>query len=160
MNNLAVGLGEIKVSRNPQDVLVAFGLGSCVGIGLFDPVVRVGGMLHAVLPKNNNNNDANSAKFVDTGLRLLLDQVINAGGLKSRLVVRMAGGANILTAPGANSTFDIGTRNAETANIALNELGLKLSKVDIGGHTGRTVRLYILDGRMTVRMMGSQEKEM
>ena len=76
VNNIAVGLGEIKLSDDPNTVLVAFGLGSCVGIGIFDPVKRIGGMLHAVLPSSTtNNNQEVPSKYVDTGIPLLLTEL-------------------------------------------------------------------------------------
>ena len=156
-NDISVGLGEIKISKNPDDVLVAFGLGSCVGICLYDPKIHLGGLLHAVLPKVNGNEK--TGKYVDSGVNLLLDELIKAGALKSRLTVRMAGGANMLTAPGLSSTFEIGTRNIDSARQVLKELGFIIKKEEVGGQTGRTVRLYVVDGNMTIRVMGGKERE-
>jgi len=154
----SVGLGEIKISGEVTDVLVAFGLGSCVGIGFYDPKIHLGGLLHAVLPQSKNNNEA-EAKYVDTGIKLLLKQMVEAGAVPSRLIVRMVGGANMLTAPGLANSFDIGTRNVEAAKEVLKSLKLSISAEEVGGSIGRTVRLYIADGRMTIRMMGGQERE-
>jgi chemotaxis protein CheD len=156
----SVGLGEMCISRNPNDVLIAFGLGSCLGIGMYDPVVKVGGMIHVVLPEQKSGNDPNLAKFVDTGIPLLLSKVISEGAVQSRLIVRMGGGANMLTSPGLSGIFDIGTRNIAKAHEIFKELNIKLVKEEVAGHVGRTVRLYIADGRMTVRMMGSQERDL
>ncbi|HPH96737.1 MAG TPA: chemotaxis protein CheD [Anaerolineaceae bacterium] len=158
-NHLAVGLGEIKVSRDLSDVLVAFGLGSCVGVGMYDPGTHVAGLLHAVLPINNDASEEFQAKYADTGIRLLLDMVLKAGAVRSRIVVKMAGGANMLTAPGFTNSFDIGSRNITSARNTLKELGFRLASEEVGGQTGRTVRLYVPDGRMTIRMMGGQERE-
>ena len=156
----SVGLGEMCVSRDPNDVLIAFGLGSCLGIGIYDPVAKLGGMIHVVLPEQKSGNDTNLAKFVDTGIPLLLGKVISVGGIQSRLIVRMGGGANMLTSPGLSGIFDIGTRNINKAHQVFKELNIKLLKEEVGGQVGRTVRLYIADGRMTVRMMGSQERDL
>lgn len=156
----SIGLGEFHVSNDPHDVLVAFGLGSCLGIGMFDPVTRIGGLIHVVLPEHKVGNDPNNAKFVDTGIPLLLEKLVAAGAVQSRLVVRMAGGANMLVSPGLSGTFDIGTRNTSMAHQVLKKMNLKLQKEEVGGQVGRTVRLYIVDGRMTVRMMGSQERDL
>jgi chemotaxis protein CheD len=134
-------------------------LGSCVGIGIYDPISHVGALLHAVLPKCNNATDPTPAKYVDTGVKMLLDQVVQAGALKNRLIIRMAGGANILNSPSLSATFDIGNRNIQAARIALQELGLKTVNEEVGGQTGRTVRLYVATGKMTIRMMGEQERE-
>jgi chemotaxis protein CheD len=154
----SVGLGEIKIGSGPADVLVAFGLGSCVGIGMYDPKIHLGGLLHAVLPQSKNNSDV-EAKYVDTGIRLLLSQMVAAGAVQSRLIVRMVGGANMLTAPGLANSFDIGTRNVEAAREMLKSLRMSITAEEVGGSIGRTVRLYIADGRMTIRMMGGQERE-
>lgn len=158
-NHIAVGLAEIKISNDPNDVLVAFGLGSCLGIGMYDPMLKLGGLLHAVLPKAGNHTEELSAKYVDTGIRLLLNQLTQLGALPARLKVRMVGGANILVAPSLSSTFDIGARNISAAYQVFKELGIKLISEEVGGQTGRTVRMYILDGRMTIRVMGGQERE-
>jgi chemotaxis protein CheD len=156
----SVGLGEMRISRDPNDVLIAFGLGSCLGIGMYDPVAKLGGMIHVVLPEQKSGNDANLAKFVDSGIPLLLANVIAIGGVQSRLIVRMGGGANMLTSPGLSGIFDIGSRNIAKAHQVFKELNIKLLKEEVGGQVGRTVRLYISDGRMTVRMMGSQERDL
>jgi chemotaxis protein CheD len=155
-NSLTVGLGEIQISQNAMDVLVAFGLGSCVGVGLYDPVARIAGLLHAVLPESNGTEEK-SPKYVNFGVPMLLDQVVAAGALRARLVVRMAGGANMLTAPGFTNSFDIGTRNITAARAALMSLGLTLRAEEVGGNIGRTVRLFVTDGRMTIRSMGNPE---
>lgn len=157
-NDISVGLGEIKVSKDPDDVLVAFGLGSCVGVGLYDPFTHIGGLLHALLPVTNGK-EAPTPKYADSGIELLIEHLVKLGASKSRLIVRMAGGANMLTAPGLSATFDIGSRNVESARITLKNFGLKLMSEEVGGQTGRTVRMYILNGRMTIRMMGGQERE-
>lgn len=157
-NDISVGLGEIKISSKPDDVLVAFGLGSCVGIGMYDPKIHIGGLLHAVLPLSNGQ-DPPTPKYVDTGIQLLVDQLIKEGANRSRIITRMVGGANMLTAPGLSSTFDIGTRNINSAHTILNEIGFKIHNEEVGGQIGRTVRLYVVDGRMTLRVMGGQERE-
>jgi chemotaxis protein CheD len=155
-HSLTVGLGEIHISTTPQDVLVAFGLGSCVGVGVYDPVAHVAGLLHAVLPEANGSEPP-SAKYVNTGIPLLLEQVEKAGALRARLTVRMAGGANMLTAPGFTQSFDIGARNIAAAHAKLQQLGLRLAAEEVGGNVGRTVRLYSSDGKMTIRSMGNPE---
>lgn len=159
LNTIAVGLGELQVSRNPNDVLVAFGLGSCVGIGFYDPVTKIAGLLHALLPIHPNGVYDNSPRYVNSGLSALLVELIRCGADRNRLVVRMAGGANMLTAPGFNQSFNIGSRNIEAARVTLASLNLKLSGEEVGGNSGRTVKFYVADGRMTIRTMGNQERE-
>ncbi len=158
-NTVSVGLGEIKVSRDPLDVLTAFGLGSCLGIGIFDPETRVAGLLHAILPNMPNGSVEQPGRYVDSGIRALLQHILRAGGNPHRLIVRMAGGANMLVAPGFSPTLNIGSRNIEVAYNTLRDLNLKLLSQDVGGTTGRTVRFYVADGRMTIRTVGNQERE-
>ena len=158
LNILVVGLGEMKVSSDPKDVLVAYGLGSCLGIGMYDPVARLGGFLHAILPANPNGMVGQPSKYVDTGIMALLDQLTRQGGDRRRLVIRMAGGANILTSPGFSQALNIGSRNADAARAVLASLDLKISGEEVGGKSGRTVRFYIKDGQMTIRTIGNQER--
>jgi chemotaxis protein CheD len=158
-NTLAVGLGEIKISRDPGDLLVAYGLGSCLGIGVYDPVIRLAGMLHAILPVNPNGSTENAGKYVDSGVAMLLEQLIRLGGDRKRFILRMAGGANMLVAPGMTSVLNVGSRNVESAFATFSAMNLKLASHEVGGNTGRTVRFYVADGRMTIRTMGNQERE-
>ncbi|MFZ5808887.1 MAG: chemotaxis protein CheD [Chloroflexota bacterium] len=158
-DNLAVGLGEIKLSRNPDDVLVAYGLGSCVGIGMYDPQVRVAALLHAVLPDSPNGAVERSPKYVSSGIEMMLEEMMKHGAQPSRLIIRMAGGANMLAAPGFAQTFNIGTRNVEAAYETLKKFRLKIASQEVGGTSGRTVRFYVRDGRMTIRTVGNQERE-
>jgi chemotaxis protein CheD len=116
-------------------------------------------MLHAVLPVKTNGASEQSTRFVDSGIVELMEQVMRAGAERSRLVVRMAGGANMLIAPGFSQTFNIGSRNAEAAYDTLSSLNLKLASQEVGGNSGRTLRFYIADGRMTIRTVGNQERE-
>ena len=158
-NMINVGLGEQAISRNPQDILVAYGLGSCLGIGMFDPISRVAGLLHAVLPEHLNNSGAAPGKFVDTGISALIEGMAKAGADRRRLIVWMAGGANMILSPAMTKTFDIGNRNTQMAYKVFDLLNIRLSGQEVGGNTGRTVRLYVVEGRMTVRMVGQQEHD-
>lgn len=155
---LPVGLGEIKVTGDPGEVLVAYGLGSCVGVGVYDPVAKVAGLLHAVLPQSLNGTESAPGKFVTTGVPKLIEEMEKAGALRSRLQVRIAGGANMLSAPGAKQSFNIGERNVAQTRVSLDAMRLRLLAEDVGGTVGRTVRLFAADGRMTVKALGSQEK--
>ncbi len=157
--SVAVGLGEIKISRNPADVLVAYGLGSCMGVGMYDPEARVGGLLHAVLPVRNGTGDVLAAKYVDTGLAQLLDELTQAGAERRRLIVRMAGGANMLGMSDPARLFNIGQRNIVAAHEFLTAHRLRAQAQTVGGTAGRTMRVYVANGRMTVRSMGHHEQD-
>lgn len=157
---LAVGLGEARVSCEPGEILVAYGLGSCLGICMVDPVARVSGLLHAVLPERSNGAEALSLKFVDSGIAGLLTRMAEAGAERKRLIVRVAGGASMLATAGLKPLLNIGERNIIAARAAFAALSLKVAAEDVGGNTGRTVRLYVATGRATVRKMGGQEREL
>ena len=163
-NLISLGLGESHVSRDPQDVLVAYGLGSCLGVCMIDPWARVAGLLHAVLPEQTSALDPNSsapaAKYVNRGIESLLADMLKEGAIKSRIIVRMVGGANMLISPALTSAFDIGTRNIEKARDTFKRLGMKIVAEEVGGHTGRTVRVYVADCRITVKQVGETEHEM
>ncbi len=159
-NPISLGLGELAVSQDPEDVLVAYGLGSCLGISMVDSSAHVAGLLHAVLPEGLNGEDATShGKYVNSGIENLLAAMTKAGALQNRIVIRVVGGANMLIAPGLTSSFDIGTRNVEKARSTFLRLKLKVLVEEVGGHTGRTVRVYVADGRVTVRVVGEKEHE-
>lgn len=159
-NSLAVGLGEIKVSREPGDVLVAYGLGSCVAVGVYDPLSRVTGLLHAVLPERTNGADPQCPKYVDSGIAALLQRVEQVGALRSRLVVRVVGGANMLALSTFKQALNIGERNIAAARATLSSLRLRVAAEEVGGNKGRTVRLYVADGRMNVRVLGSETRDL
>lgn len=167
-NNIrAVPIGEIVVSDTAEDVLVAYGLGSCVAICLYDPVARVGGMLHALLPTTPNNPGRNrdatttpSAKFVDQGTPILIESLTTLGARRTRLTAQLCGGARVLSAPGfeEESILSIGERNVQAAESMLKAAGIQIKAHDTGGHIGRTVRLYIASGQVTVKSLEHKEK--
>lgn len=157
---LAVGLGEIQVSRDPQDQLVAYGLGSCVAVAMHDPAARIAGLLHAVLPERPQEAAPLCPKYVDAGIQALLEQVEALGAVRFRLHVRLVGGANMLALANAGLALNIGERNIAIARSTLAGLRLRVAAEDVGGNKGRTVRLSVADGRMTVRVLGSQTREL
>lgn len=147
---ISIGLGEFVVSKKPGIVLAAFGLGSCLGIAAYDPVKKVGGMVHAMLPQQKNG-DSNPAKFVDTGIMFLQDRLLEQGARRENIIWRYAGGAQMLTAPGLSDRFAIGQQNIQMAQQVFTRHRLRVAGVDTGGFQGRTVRLFVGTGEMTVR---------
>jgi len=165
-NSRVVRIGEFVVSNDPNDVLVAYGLGSCVVVCLYDPMANVGGMLHALLPTAQNENQlaVNPAKFVDQGVPLLLDAVLKQGARRIWLKSSLCGGAQLFNnhlmhnKPGDNGHLNIGQRNVLAAHEALKAAGIRLHAQATGGSAGRTVRLYLADGRTTVKTLGKGEE--
>lgn len=159
-NVRSVSIGQIVVSKSAADVLVAYGLGSCVAVSFYDPQVKVAGMLHALLPIASGKGRApdNPTKFVEPGVTILLDEVKKMGASPHRLVVRICGGAQMLTAPGFSNTLNIGERNVAMAREVLKRLGFTIKAADTGGNAGRTAKLYVASGEMTIRTMGQKER--
>jgi chemotaxis protein CheD len=161
-----VAIGEMMVSADPDDVLVVYGLGSCVLICLYNPVARVGGMLHALLPgstwgHNGRNGRNKPAKFVNQGVPLLLGSLVELGlnsSTSTRLEASVCGGAQIVSRTGFDhASPNIGERNVLAARMALQAAGLKVEAEAVGGNVGRTVKFYIATGRVTVKTLGQEE---
>lgn len=155
---ISVSLGEIRSVHKSSEVLVAFGLGSCVAICLWEPVIELALMAHVVLPASGGRNDVNPGKFADLALPRMVDQVRSLGGRSERLVVRIAGGASVLAMPGAPPLLQVGDRNVEAVLAVAERLRLHVSARDVGGVRGRTVRLAGASGDVYVRTLGEAER--
>jgi chemotaxis protein CheD len=155
----SVPVGEMMVSTNSDDVFVVYGLGSCVVICLYDPLVQVGGILHALLPGStwSRNGKGKPTRFVNQGLPLLIDSLVALGAEPERLEAKLCGGARVVAKPGFADSLNIGKRNVEAARIALQTVGFKIKAEAIGGQMGRTVRMYIANGRVTIKTLGQAE---
>lgn len=154
---IAVGLGEIAVVHQRLCILVAYGLGSCIGVAAYDPVGPVAGMIHAVLPRFRPG-DAAPTKFVDSGIPALVAEMERHGAKQQRIRWYAAGGAQMLVAPGFKGMFNIGQQNIEMMHEIFARYGLTLSGAALGGHVGRTLKLYGANGRVTVRSAGQNEE--
>jgi chemotaxis protein CheD len=144
---LVAGIGEMVVTDNPNAALVAYGLGSCVALSLWDPKARVAGLAHFMLPSGPLSHPP--VKFVDSGLPEFLAEFTRRGGNLRRAQTKAAGGAAMLAVMA--STMEIGKRNAEALEAALHRHGLRLLGRDLGGRTGRTVQLEGSTGRLLVK---------
>ena len=160
VRTVTVGLGELKVSQDPQEVLIAYGLGSCVAVCIHDPMTGVAGMLHVLLPEANGAAPTSPARFADTGVPLLLAEASKRGAVRGRLVVKIVGGAAVLALPGAAPALQVGERNIQAVRAALARERLPLAAEDTGGTVGRTVQLFVRDGRVLVRTIGQGEREL
>ncbi len=158
MGKKIIGIAEIHADVAPN-VIVTLGLGSCVGATLYDPVKKVGGMVHIMLPDSNGDPKGKPAKYADTAVPLLLEKVLKLGAEKSRLVAKLAGGAQMLKFSRSNTANSIGTRNAEEAKKALRKLGLRIVAEDTGGSYGRTIELDLETGKLLVKTVGYGKKE-
>lgn len=157
-----VGLAELKSSARPGQVLVCYGLGSCVGLALYDAVAHVGVMVHVLLPDSSLGRSAEAppGKFADTAIPAGIAEAVKLGAVRSRLVARMAGGARMLNVVGAGSKLDIGARNIEAVRAGVQQHGIRLAGEDVGGTYGRTLQLFIETGRLLVSTVGRGEREL
>lgn len=152
-----VGISEFRVAGAPA-VLVAYGLGSCVGVILDDRQRRLGGMAHTLLPSPRSGGEGGRrAKFVDAAVLLLVEELVSRGSAREHLTARIVGGANMfepLLAPAADG---IGARNVRMAREALRDLDIPLLAEDVGGSHGRTVEFDLATGRVLVRSVRGED---
>ncbi|MCS7002874.1 MAG: chemotaxis protein CheD, partial [Dehalococcoidia bacterium] len=125
----------------------------CVAVCMHDPVAKVSGMLHVLLPTANGDT-ATPGKFADTGIPWMLATMTRAGADRARIVTKIAGGAAVLRIPGNDQAFNIGDRNTQAVRQTLNALGLPIAASDVGGTVGRTVQMDGISGRVAVRAVG------
>ncbi len=146
-NEILVGIGEFRVAKGA--VLKTVGLGSCIGIALYDPKLRLGSLAHVMLPQSNNGTKR-SAKYADHAVEMMMEAMERLGSDRKRVVAKMAGGAQIFK----HMTMDmlrIGDRNVDAIKTILKDYGIRVVSEDIGGNEGRTVYFFTGDGRMLVK---------
>ena len=150
-----VGVAEMKLSSSPDDLIVTHALGSCLGIAVHDPVARIGGLVHVMMPQGNVNPakaEANPFMFVDTGIPAFFREIYKSGGLKGRLVVKVAGGANVHDTD--NDRFAIGKRNYIVLKKLFWKNSILIDAEDTGGIVARTMYLEIGSGRVWLSTAG------
>jgi chemotaxis protein CheD len=146
---IIIGIADLVVVHNPA-VLVTIGLGSCVAISIRDPVARLGGLSHILLPSiTESNNKNNPMKFADSAIEMLVDMLLRKGCIKNRLESKIAGGASMFDFGG--NTLKVGERNVEAVKKKLKELNIALIASDTGANYGRTVEFDIASGMMLVK---------
>jgi chemotaxis protein CheD len=158
MAPIIVGIADCQISKDRNATLVTYALGSCVGIGMFDPASSVGGLLHVMLPESSLDAEKaarNPWMFADTGVARLLIRCIELGAAKPRLRVWLAGGSAVMDAHGV---FNIGKRNQLAVRKALWKAGLLTLSEDLGGQRSRTVRLELGTGTFWVRAEGEDQE--
>jgi chemotaxis protein CheD len=158
-NSIVIGMGDLVVTSSPTAVLTCIGLGSCIGVCAYDLVTKIGGMIHIVLPEHHTDNPKEFSKYADTGVPLMLAKMIQGGANKDRLIVKIAGGAQMTISPGQKDTFKTGEKNLVQVMAALAKINIGLSAADVGGTLGRTVKLRISTGAVTVKTVNGIERE-
>ena len=141
-----------------EDTLVTLGLGSCVAILLHDPVARVGGMAHVLLPEKQLARDSsNLSKFASTAVPLLAEELLARGARRERLRARLVGGASMFASLMAPGTLNMGERNIIASRQALRELGIPVVAEEVGADFGRSVRFHVGEGRVVVSSVGRSD---
>lgn len=146
-----VGISDFYVSGDADDILITYSLGSCIGVVMYDPVAKVGGMIHYMLPLSKISPDKAKTKpamFADTGITLLLNKVFRMGADKKRLIVKAAGGSELLD---QNKIFNIGERNYLILRKIMWKNNILIKSADVGKNASRTMKLEMATGRVTVK---------
>jgi chemotaxis protein CheD len=157
---IIVGMADMQVSKEPGAMLISFALGSCIGVTLYDPLVRVGGLLHFMLPDSQidlQKSQKNPWMFADTGIPRFFREAYKLGAEKERIRVKVVGGSQVLD---DSSYFNIGKRNYLALRNIFWTNNVLIHAEDIGGSVNRTIRLEIGSGRVWVKTSGDGEREL
>jgi len=156
-----VGMADLVSVRHPA-TLVTLGLGSCIGLVIFDPSTKVAAMAHIMLPDSRDAKEVpKPGKFADTAVPLLLEHLKNLGAVKGQLKAKMAGGAQMFNIPGKdNSLLAVGSRNVEATTAMLAKHGVPLVASDVGGNKGRSVEFNTETWKLLVKTLGTGSQEL
>ena len=154
---LKVGIGDMKLTRG-EGRIITYALGSCIGISFYDPAIKLGALLHIMLPERQSPTDASLFKYADTGIAETLRKLKVFGMMKSRTIVKIAGGAKMFAIKGNASFGNIGERNAAKVKQILRAEGLRLVAEDTGGTYARTMVVDVDTGKVTIKSFGMPEK--
>ncbi len=149
---IIVGIADMKLTQH-NGTLITYALGSCIGICIYDPLIKLAAMIHIMLPLNMETGRKNPFKYADSGLRETINQMVARGANKSRLVVKIAGGAKMFELSGGN-LGSIGQRNIESVRMVLKREGLRLAGEDVGGTVARTMLFSPTTGMVCIRSYG------
>ena len=151
-----IGMAEMGIVRSP-DRIVTLGLGSCVGVVLYDRINKIGGMVHIVLPDSRNQTGINRAKFADTGIDELLEKMLEMGANRRAITAKLAGGANMFGGLQKSDLLNVGMRNGESSKKSLEKLRIPVAAEDLGGTHGRTIELNTEDGTLSIKTLGKSQ---
>lgn len=154
-----IGLSEYGVAAAPG-ILMTYGLGSCTGIAIYDPELRMGSLAHTLLPTSHEGTlpPVRSAKFTDLAINYMVEELVKSGCAKERLVAKLAGGASMFDTQYRSFRGDIGQRNVDSAKKTLAVHGIPLLAEDTGGDYGRTVEFHVSSGLMLIKAMQKPSK--
>lgn len=155
---IKVGMADMNLCSAP-DAITTLGLGSCVGIVLYDATKKLCGMVHVMLPDSTQiKNNQNRAKFADTGIESLLEELIKLGANRRCITAKIAGGAQMFAFSTNNDMLRVGERNVEATKRKLAQLGIPILAEDTGLTYGRTIEFYPENGNLIIKAVGKAIK--
>jgi len=155
---IQVGMADLKLAKAPDKLMTA-GLGSCIGICVYDPAVKLGSLAHIMLPSSlQAKNAQNRAKFADSAITMLVEEMERNGASRSRLQAKIAGGAQMFKFAGDSDIMKIGERNTQAVIENLEKHRIKLVAQDTGGSFGRTITFDVENGSLLIRTIGHGER--
>jgi len=161
MKTIHVKIADLAAVKE-EAMLVTIGLGSCVGVALYDPKSKVAGLAHILLDDSTNysskNREFNPAKFADTAIPLLLSEMEKLGACRDNVVAKIAGGSSLFKFNFGKNENGIGARNVEMVRVSLKKMGIAICGEDVGGSYGRTMKLSAANGKVTITTAGRGEK--
>ena len=158
MQIIKVGMADLQVGKDPC-MITTLGLGSCVGICLYDKTTKISGMAHIMLPSSKQARDnTNIAKFADTGIVFLLNCMMKIGANRSAIVAKLAGGAQMFAFKEVSDIMRIGDRNVDASKEILSMLKISVLAEDVRGNYGRTIELFSADGKLLIKTIGHGSK--
>ena len=152
---ITVGIADMKLAKG-SGILITYALGSCIGLCFHDPKLKLGALLHIMLPLNMEAGRKNPLKYADTGIRETLRQMESRGGARSRITVKVAGGAKMFEVNGGN-LGNIGQRNIESVHTILRKENIRLVCENVGGSVARTLLFDVDTGQGCIRSYGKQD---
>ena len=156
--NIKIGIADMNVVK-PPNTITTIGLGSCVGIAIRDPFLKVGGLVHVMLPDSSQvKSNTNLCKFADTGIPELVKKLESLGCIRSRMEAKIAGGAQMFAFQNKSEMLGVGERNVEASIATLKKLGIALKAQDTGNNYGRTVTYFPADGSYEIKAVGKETK--
>ena len=158
---IRVKIADMAVKKD-RGTIITVGLGSCIGIALYDPSTKIGGLSHILLSDSTQfkktNNSINEAKFADTAIPCLIQAMGRVGAKKNRMQAKIAGGSQLFSFD--KTTMSVGEKNIEAVIKTLKSLGIPILKEDVGGNHGRTMRLFVDSGKVMISTVGKGEQEL
>ena len=155
---IKVGMADLNLCSAP-DAITTLGLGSCVGIVLYDATKKLSGMVHVMLPDSTQiRNNQNRAKFADTGIEALLEEMLKLGANRRCITAKIAGGAQMFAFSTNNDMLRVGERNVEASKRKLTQLGIPILAEDTGATYGRTIEFYPENGNLIIKAVGKPVK--